>query len=240
MVLADKANKFIEDAKPWELRKQENQQQKLQDICTVALNLFRQIIIYLSPVLPQLKEQTEELLNQKLTHWDDAQQPLLGTSVNKFKHMMKRIEEKQVQAMIDESKEGAPSEEATPQSKFNDSGKALEKEPLAEECNFDDFMKVDLRVVRIIEAKEVEESNKLLQLTVSLGGGVTKNVFAGMKGVYKPEEMVGRLVIFCANLAPRKMRFGVSEGMVLAAGAGGKEIYLLTPDENAVPGQRVH
>ena len=157
--------------------------------------------------------------------------------------MMKRVEEKQVQAMIEESKD-AQSEDAAsaaPASQWNDGPEALEKEPMTEEhCTFDDFMKIDMRVARVVEAGHVEGADKLLALKLSLGGDETRNVFAGIKGVYDPEELVGRLVVCCANLAPRKMRFGVSEGMVLACGPGGKDIYLLDPDDGAKPGMRVH
>ncbi|QDU06934.1 methionine--tRNA ligase [Gimesia aquarii] len=241
LALADRANKFVEDQKPWELRKDESRQQELQDICTIALNLFRQIIIYLTPVLPRLSAQTGELLNDPITNWGQAQTPLTGVPVNKFQHLFKRIEEKQVQAMTDEVKaeaEAAIQEEAA--SQWNDSGAALEQEPMSEECTIDDFVKVDLRVARIVSANSVPEADKLLQLTLSLGGNERRNVFAGIKSAYNPEELIGRLVICCANLKPRKMRFGISEGMVLASGPGGKDVFLLTPDEGAVPGQRVH
>ncbi len=241
LALADRANKYVEDQKPWELRKDEDRQQELQDICTIALNLFRQIVVYLTPVLPRLSGQTGELLNDPITSWDQAQTPLTGTSVSKFQHMFKRIEEKQVDAMTEEAKEdvvAAESEVAA--SQWNDSGDALEAEPMSEECTIDDFVKVDLRVARIVEANSVPEANKLLQLTLSLGGDERRNVFAGIKAAYEPEELIGRLVICCANLKPRKMRFGTSEGMVLASGPGGKDVFLLSPDEGAVPGQRVH
>lgn len=237
MALADAANKYVEDRKPWELRKDPERAEELREICTVALNLFRQIVIYLSPVLPRLAAQTAELLNADLGRWDHTQTPLVGTPVNRFVHLMKRIETEQVNQMIEESK----SDEQPEAPEYNDGPEALEKEPLTEEnCSFDDFMKVDLRVARVVEAEEVADSNKLLRLTLSLGGDVRRNVFAGIKGVYAPEDLLGQLVICCANLAPRKMRFGVSEGMVLASGAGGKEIYVLRPDDGAVPGQRVH
>ena len=241
LALADRANKYVEDQKPWELRKDESRQTELQEICSIALNLFRQIIVYLTPVLPKLSEQTGDLLNDPIIKWDQAKVPLTGTPVNKFKHLFKRIEEKQVQAMTDEVKEEAETantEEAA--SQWNDGGEALEQEPMSEECTIDDFVKVDLRVARIVAANSVPEANKLLQLTLSLGGNERRNVFAGIKSAYNPEELVGRLVICCANLKPRKMRFGISEGMVLASGPGGKDVFLLTPDEGAVPGQRVH
>ena len=147
--------------------------------------------------------------------------------------------------MIEDGIQAASAAEATapavPTSPWNDGPEALAAEPLvAELCTIDDFVKVDLRVARVVAANEVVGADKLLQLTLSLGGEGTRNVFAGIKSVYKPEDLVGRLVILCANLAPRKMKFGVSEGMVLAAGAGGKEIFLLSPDSGAKPGHRVH
>ncbi|MDF1743920.1 MAG: methionine--tRNA ligase [Gimesia sp.] len=241
LALADRANKYVEDQKPWELRKDESRQTELQEICTIALNLFRQIIVYLTPVLPQLSEQTGDLLNDPITNWDQATTPLTGTPVNKFKHLFKRIEEKQVQAMTDEVKEEAEAADTeAAASQWNDGGEALTQEPMSEECTIDDFVKVDLRVARIVAANSVPEADKLLQLTLSLGGNERRNVFAGIKSAYNPEELVGRLVICCANLKPRKMRFGISEGMVLASGPGGKDVFLLTPDEGAVPGQRVH
>lgn len=240
--LADKANKYVEDHEPWTLRKDESRQDELRDICTVSLNLFRQIVIYLSPVLPELAQQTGELLNAPIQNWDDSKTPLTGTPVNKFQHLMKRVEEKQVKAMTDESiSENAAEATEAAASAYNDGPEALEKEPMtAETCTYDDFVKVDMRVARVVKAEHVEGADKLLGLTLSLGGDETRNVFAGIKSVYNPEDLVGRLVVCCANLAPRKMRFGVSEGMVLACGPGGKDIFLLNPDDGAVPGQRVH
>ena len=251
MLLADLANKYVEDREPWKLRKDETKQEELRDICTVALNLFRQIAIYLAPVLPELVRQTSELLNDPIGpgDWEKSQTPLVGTPVRQFKHMLKRVEEKQVQAMIDESKEtqsdssspAAAEQPGCSDGQYNDGPEPLEKEPMTEtECTFDDFMKVDMRVARVVEAGHVEGADKLLALKLSLGGDVTRNVFAGIKGVYNPEDLVGQLVVCCANLAPRKMRFGVSEGMVLASGPGGKDIYVLRPDSGAQPGMRVH
>jgi methionyl-tRNA synthetase len=169
---------------------------------------------------------------------------------------MKRIETKQVEAMIEESKEQMAAEQGaaepaasateTPAVSFHsadswkDAGDALANEPLATECTIDDFVKIDLRVARIIEANHVPSANKLLQLTLSLGGGETRNVFAGIKAAYKPEDLVGRLVICVANLKPRQMKFGLSQGMVCASGSGGPEVFLLSPDTGSVPGQRVH
>ncbi len=240
MGCADRANKFVDDRQPWNLRKDPSRAAELCDVCTISLNLFRQLAIYLAPVLPRLARQTEELLNASIGagDWKEAGRPQLGTKVGTFQHMMKRVEQQQVDAMIEDSKESVPEAAGAAPA---DGPEALAKEPLtAELCTFDDFVKVDMRVARVVEAEEVKESDKLLRLTLSLGGDVRRNVFAGIKGVYKPEDLLGKLVICCANLAPRKMRFGVSEGMVLAAGAGGKEIFVLRPDEGAVPGQRVH
>jgi methionyl-tRNA synthetase len=240
MALADRANKYVEERAPWTLKKDPAKAAELQAVCTVALNLFRQIVVYLSPVLPKLAEQTRQLLNCPIVAWNEAQTPQVGTPVSPFSHLMQRVELAQVHAMIEAGQQAAP-ETAAPAATPTDSAAYLEKEPLTvENCTIDDFVKVDLRVARVLECKEVPESNKLLQMTLSLGGDVRRNVFAGIKGVYKPEDLVGKLVILCANLAPRKMKFGVSEGMVLAAGAGGQEIFVLRADDGAQPGMRVH
>ncbi len=242
MELADQANPYVERKAPWELRKDPERAGELQDVCTVALNLFRQLCVYLAPVLPRLAAQCGELLNDRVERWAQAATPLTGKPVNRFQHMMKRIDPAAVETMIRESQE-----EATPHgaagggnARWEDAGDWLEAEPLAEEIGIDDFAQVDLRVARIVEAEAVPEANKLLKLTVSLGGDERRTVFAGIKAAYEPESLVGKLVVVVANLAPRKMKFGVSEGMVVAAGPGKKEVFLLSPDEGASPGQRVH
>ncbi len=243
MALADRANRYVDEKAPWTLRKDPSKATEVQDACTVTLNLFRQIAIYLAPVLPRLAAQVGQLFQQPIEKWEDAQTPLVGTRVTKFEHLMKRIELAQVHAMIEEGEQAAAALEATaaPASQWNDGPEPVAAEPLVvEHCTIDDFVKVDLRVARVVAANEVAGADKLLQLTLSLGGEGTRNVFAGIKSAYKPEDLVGRLVILCANLAPRKMKFGISEGMVLAAGAGGKEIFLLNPDTGAKPGHRVH
>lgn len=241
MELADRANPYVESHEPWNLRKDPDRQQELQDVCSVALNLFRQIAIYLQPVLPEIAEKTSSLLGEPINHWEQAATPLTGSPVSKFKHMMQRIEEKDVNAMIEESKdENAAAESEVSSTQYNDSAQPLIDEPLAEEITFDEFAKVDLRVARVVKAEHVEEANKLLKLTLSLGGDETRQVFAGIKKAYKPEDLEGRLVVMVANLAPRKMRFGVSEGMITAAGPGGEEVFMLNIDEGAQPGQRVH
>ena len=241
--LADRANPYVEQNAPWELRKDPARATELQDVCSVALNLFRQLVVYLSPVLPEIAEKAGELFGEPINSWEQAQTPLTGTGINKFKHMMQRIDPKNIQAMTEESKEEAAQDAAAENqspSSFDDSEDPLKEEPIAEEISFDDFMKADLRVARVVEAVEVPDSRKLLQLTLSLGGEERRNVFAGIKGAYNADELVGRLVVMVANLAPRKMKFGVSEGMVIASGPGGKDVFLLSPDEGALPGQRVH
>lgn len=244
MELADRANPYVEHAQPWVLNKDPNNAERLQEVCTVALNLFRQLAIYLAPVLPRLAKQCGELLNDPIVSWEQAKQPLLGTTVSTFTHMMQRVKKEDIEKMIEESKPAETTEPAVAApaagSQWNDSGDALAKEPLAPTCIIDDFTKVDLRVARIIAADEVPEARKLLKLTVSMGGDAVRTVFAGIKAAYKPEDLVGRLVIIVANLQPRQMKFGLSEGMVAAAGEGGAEVYLLSPDSGAKPGQRVH
>jgi methionyl-tRNA synthetase len=246
MELADRANPFVENAQPWTLNKDPLQQVRLQEVCTIALNLFRQIAIFLAPVLPKLAQQCGQLLNDPIRDWSQSQKPLVGTPVSKFAHMLQRVKPEDVQKMIDESK---PAEETTPADTsgtaaappaFQDSDEPLKNEPMAPTCSIEDFAKVDLRVARVLSAEDVPEARKLLKLTLSLGGDVRKTVFAGIKAAYKPEDLVGRLVVCVANLAPRQMKFGLSEGMITAAGAGGEEVFLLAVDEGAKPGHRVH
>jgi methionyl-tRNA synthetase len=239
MELADRANPYVETAAPWNLRKDATQAKQLQDVCTVALNLFRQLAIYLAPVLPRLAEQTGRLLGKPIEHWDDSKSPLLGSPVAKFEHMLVRLDKKDIDKMIEESRE-VETPEAPPAPAFEDSGQPLLDEPLAEQCTIDDFSKVDLRIARVVAAEEIPEARKLLKLTISLGGDERRTVFAGIKSAYQPQDLVGRLVVVVANLAPRQMKFGLSQGMVTAAGSGGADIFLLSPDSGAKPGQRVH
>jgi len=244
--LADRANPYVENAQPWALKKDPDKAHELQDVCTVALNLFRQLAIYLAPVLPELAKQTGELLNDPIENWAQSQTPLTGTPVNKFKHLLKRIDQKDIDKMTEESKaeadaaaeNEAPKEDAG--AKYDDSAVPMSDEPLADECTIDDFVKVDLRVARIVSAEHVPEARKLLKLTLSLGGDHRRQVFAGIKAAYDPEKLVGRMVVMVANLKPRQMKFGLSEGMVCASGPGGEEVFLLSPDDGAKPGQRVH
>lgn len=240
--LADKANPYVEDNAPWELKKDPEKASELQDVCTVTLNLFRQLVIYLAPVLPDIAAKTGELFGEQLTSWEQSKKPVTGIKIGKFKHMMQRVDPVRITAMIEESREESEASAAasTIPATWSDDDAALLAEPLADEITFDDFAKVDLRVARIIEANEVPEARKLIQLKLSLGGDETRQVFAGIKAAYEPQYLVGRLVVMVANLAPRKMKFGVSEGMIIASGPGGKDIFVLSPDEGAVPGQRVH
>ncbi|MBN1378254.1 MAG: methionine--tRNA ligase [Gammaproteobacteria bacterium] len=231
MALADQANQYINDQAPWVLAKQEGQAVQVQAICTTGLNLFRQLVTYLKPVLPGLAADAERFLNIKPLQWSDAASPLLKHSINPFKPLLTRVEIEQVEAMVNESKqEWANSATPIPASNPN--------EPIAPTVSFDDFAKLDLRIAKIIQAKQVEGADKLLQLTLDLNGE-TRNVFAGIKSAYDPGELEGRLTVMVANLAPRKMKFGISEGMVLAAGPGGSDIFILSPDEGAIPGMRV-
>ena len=232
MALADRANVYIDENKPWVLAREAGREAEVRAICTQGINLFRVLMTYLKPILPATAEKSEAFLNTTLD-WRTLDQPLLGHRINKFKPLMTRIEKESIDAMTDASKESL--EQAADAETITG---PLADDPIADEISFDDFAKIDLRVARIVRAKHVEGADKLLQLTLDLGG-VSKNVFAGIKSAYAPEDLEGRLTVMVANLAPRKMRFGVSEGMVLAAGPGGKELFILSPDDGAEPGMKV-
>ncbi len=245
MALADRANEFVESHAPWKLKKDPDQAEALLEVCAVALNLFRQITIYLAPILPRFAEESARLLSiGEPTRWQDAAEPVVGNRVAKFEHLMERVDPEKVAAMIEASREAS---EAT----SDESGaageaggdfaetEALAGEPLEAECTIDDFSRIDLRVAEIVSARSVPKADKLLELELSLGGNERRRVFAGIKKAYEPEDLVGRLTVVVANLAPRKMKFGVSEGMVLAAGPGGEDLFILSPDAGARPGQRI-
>jgi methionyl-tRNA synthetase len=232
MALADKANQFIDNAAPWVLIKDESKQEEAHQVCSLGLNLFRVLITYLKPVLPGMATNVEAFLNDELT-WQGVQTALISHPINKFKPLMQRVEMDKVNKMVEESKESLIAEKDK-----IDPNSPLAKEPIAAEIEFDDFAKVDLRVAKIAKAEHVEGADKLLKLTLDLGGE-TRRVFAGIKSAYAPEDIEGKLTVMVANLKPRKMRFGMSEGMVLAAGPGGKEIYILNPDDGSEPGMRV-
>ncbi len=256
MAAADRANAYVDSEQPWKLAKAgPDAAARLQDVASVAMNLFRQIAVYLTPVLPTLAEQVGQLVGGPIRSWDESKRPLAGVPVGRFTPLLKRVEKTQIDAMLAASREEAGKQQHTPQEggpmttpptppspqPSADSGEALSAEPLATQCTIDDFTKIDLRVARILAAEEVPEAKKLLKLTVSLGGDATRTVFAGIKGFHDPAALVGRLVVVVANLAPRQMKFGLSEGMVVAAsGAGASGVYLLSPDSGALPGMRLH
>ncbi|MFV3317900.1 methionine--tRNA ligase [Pseudomonas sp. NY15374] len=235
MALADRANAWIADKAPWSLAKQEGKQDEVQAICAQGINLFRQLVIFLKPVLPVLAADAEAFLNVAPLEWNDLQSRLENHKLNPFKALMSRIEPAKVEAMVAASKEDLLAAEG----KAPAGNGELEKDPLSAEIEFDTFAAVDLRVALIVKAEAVAGADKLLQLTLDIGDE-RRNVFSGIKSAYPdPSKLEGRLTMMVANLKPRKMRFGVSEGMVMAAGPGGEEIYLLSPDSGAKPGQRI-
>ena len=246
MALADEANRFIDREAPWVLAKQEGTEEKLQAVCTQGLNLYKALITYLSPVLPELYAKSQEFLNHPLP-FNEAGSPLLGHIINSFKPLFARIDPKAVEAMLEDSKQDLKAQAAKTPAKAeakNAPGDSTETEengfiPLAPEITIDDFMKLDLRVGTVLSAEEVEGARKLLKLKVDIGLGV-RQVFAGIKSAYKPEELVGRQIILVANLKPRQMKFGLSEGMIMAAGEGGADIFVLSPDTGAKNGDKVH
>ncbi len=245
MALADKANAWIDEVKPWVVAKTEGKDEELHDICTAGLNLFRLLMIYLKPVLPTMALKSEAFLNIAPLTWSDNQTLLLDHEVNTFKPLMTRIESAKVDSMIEASKEVlAQLAQSKTEVKPAGNGEWLEKEPVADEITFDDFAKVDLRIAKIVNAEFVEGAGKLLRLTldigeISEGENSHRNIFAGIKSAYAPEALIGKHTVMVANLAPRKMKFGVSEGMVLAAGPGGKDLWILEPHDGAQPGMRV-
>ncbi len=234
MALADRANQYIDAEEPWVKARQEGQEQSVHDSCSVGINLFRVLMAYLKPVLPAMAEAAENFLNVEPLSWDNVAEPLTGHTINPFKPLMQRVDATRVAAMVDASRESLE-EQDTGSAKADT---PLARDPIAPQISFDDFARIDLRIARIARAEAVEGADKLLRLTLDLGGE-TRNVFAGIKSAYRPEDLEGRLTVMVANLAPRKMRFGVSEGMVLAAGPGGSDLFILSPDSGAQPGMRV-
>ena len=228
--LADVCNKYVEDNQPWSLIKTDPE--KARAVLTAVLNASRLLTIYLKPVLPAFAEKMERFLNVPPLSFADTATVLENHTINDFERLIERVEKEKVDAMIEESKPQTTSPAVEPV-------KPTLAEPLAGECTIDDFMKVDLRVAKIVKASAVEGADKLLSLELDLGA-MTRHVFAGISKAYKPEALVGRLVVCVANLKPRQMKFGLSEGMVCAAGPGGSEVFLLSPDSGAQPGQRIH
>ena len=229
MALADKANQYIDEKKPWLIAKEEGKDQELHEICSIGINLFRLLVAYLKPVLPKLATESEDFLNIESQPWPSNAQPLVSHEIKAFKALMTRVEEPKIAAIIEDSKENLEKIVTPVAKKFA---------PIADEIEFDDFAKIDLRIAKIVKAEHVKGADKLLQLTVDIGDE-TLNVFAGIKSAYKPEDLEGKLTVVVANLKPRKMKFGMSEGMVLAAGPGGKDLWVLHPDDGAIAGMRV-
>lgn len=224
MKLADKANQYIDTHKPWQMIKEEGKETQVHDVTSLAINLFRVLVTYLKPVLPVMAEQAEAFLNIDELDWHNLKHPLTKHKINKFKPLMSRIEDVQINQVIENSKQ---------------SMQTTEKETQEDDMiQIDDFAKIDLRIAKIVKAQAVEGADKLLQLTLDIGEASTKNVFAGIKGHYNPQDLEGRLTVMVANLAPRKMKFGISQGMVLAAG-NGESLYILSPDSGAQVGMKV-
>ena len=231
MALADIANRYVDEQAPWVVAKAEGRDEDLQAICSMGINLFRVLMTYLKPVLPSLSQRTEAFLNTELS-WDAIATPLLSHQVSPFKALFNRIDLDKVNAMVDASKEDMVAAQKAVSGPLADN-------PVQDTINFDDFAKVDMRIALIKQAELVDGSDKLLRLTLDLGGE-TRQVFSGIREAYPdPAKLEGRLTVMVANLAPRKMRFGISEGMVMAAGPGGKDIFLLSPDSGAQPGMQV-
>ncbi len=231
MALADKANRYVDEKAPWVLAKHEGADAELQAVCSVGINLFRVLMAYLKPVMPLLAERAEAFLGETLT-WDGVALPLTNHQLTPFKALFSRIEPAKIEAMIEASKEDLAKEQAPKVTG------PLADDPISPTISYEDFAKLDLRVALIKKAEAVPEADKLLKLQLDLGGE-TRQVFAGIKSAYNPEDLEGKLTVMVANLAPRKMRFGMSEGMVLAAGPGGKDLWILEPQEGAQPGMRV-
>lgn len=235
MSLADAANQYIAENAPWSLAKDETKHADVVAICSQGINMFHALMTWLTPVLPATSEKAAAFLNAPLT-WDKPIAWLGNHAIDTFKPLMKRLERPAIDSMLADTEKAL--EESNKTAVVVEQTGQLEADPLADIISFDEFAKVDLRIARIVDAQPVKGADKLLQITLDLGGE-TRNVFAGIKSAYQPEELIGKLTMMVANLAPRKMRFGLSEGMIAAAGPGGKEIFLLEPDSGAVPGMRI-
>jgi methionyl-tRNA synthetase len=245
MALADKANEYIAETAPWVLAKEEGKEAELHESVSVGINLFRVLISYLTPVLPVTAEKANAFLKLKEVQWNDIKNPLLDHEITKFKPLLTRLEMDGIQKMVDASSSTMNNGKTAPDGKKeSNSKKAKSKqhppafEPISDEISIEEFAKIDLRIAKIIHAEAVPEAKKLLKLTLDIGNE-QRQVFAGIKSAYEPDALIGKLTVMVANLAPRKMRFGLSEGMVLAAGPGGSDLYILSPDEGATPGMRV-
>lgn len=232
MSLADRANQFVDEKKPWTMIKDPAKQQEVHDVCSVAINLFRVLTIYLKPILPNIAKQVEEFLTIPPLMWEDRHNPLVNHVIKAFKPLAKRIEQQEIDAMKNEI-----ANEITPANTTNTNTNSNHP-PIKDKITIDDFAKIDLRIAKIIHAEHVEGAEKLLRLEVEIGNE-KRQIFAGIKSAYQPEQLINKLTVVVANLEPRQMRFGLSEGMVLAAGPGGKDLWLLNPDSGAESGMMV-
>lgn len=234
MALADQANQYIDEARPWVLAKDAARLSEVQGICTQGLDLFRILIIYLAPVLPRLAQQALAFLQRPELDWAACQSPLVSGQIQTYQALLRRIEPQQMQALLEASKQHLAATQSAPATVVH-----AGIDPVGPTIDYEQFAAVDLRIARIISAEAVEGADKLLRLQLDIGEAQSRQVLAGIRAAYRPEDLIGRLTVMVANLAPRKMRFGVSEGMVLAAGPGGRELFLLSPDSGAQPGMRV-
>lgn len=244
--IADECNKYFDEKAPWNLIKEDVE--ATRDILTVTLNIFRIIAIYLKPVLPDYADKVARLMNESAYSWADVANTLEGTTINDYEHLATRVEQAKFDQIVEESKPKTPpvvpgQAAASANSASGAPAKAAKKAATPDvppaEIDFEDFAKTDLRIAKIIEAEEIKEADKLLRLKVDLGEMGQRQIIAGIKSAYKAEDLIGRLTVIVANLKPRKMKFGMSEGMVLAAGPGGKDLFILSPDSGAQPGQKV-
>ena len=239
MRVADLINRQIDQDKPWDLAKDPSRKSELHVLCSDCVNAFRVLTYYLAPVLPQTAAQAAELLGLEYPFaWADLTRPI--TRIGPYKHLLTRVDPKQVAALVEANRESLqPSVAQQSQQRHAEHQQHAAKESaLSETVSIEDFNRIDLRVARIVDAQQVEGADKLVKLTLDIGDE-TRTVFAGIKSAYAPESLKGRHTVMVANLAPRKMRFGVSEGMVLAASGEGPGIFLVAPDEGAQPGMRV-
>jgi methionyl-tRNA synthetase len=241
MALADKANLYVDQNKPWLLAKDPARAAEVHAVCTQAINMFRVLVMLLKPVLPQLVSKAEVFLNSNELTWDDVQRPLLGTKIGTYEPLATRIDPAAVKAMLAANQQA--NEPAKPAVVAKPAAAKVEAAAAPGEATIDDFAKLDLRIAKILNAELVEGADKLLKLTVDIGELGTRTIFAGIRAAYEPAQLIGRLTLVFANLKPRKMRFGLSEGMVMAAGSdeatGEKKIFILSPDSGALPGMKV-
>jgi methionyl-tRNA synthetase len=241
MLLTDRANLYIDQQKPWLMAKDPARAAEVQGVCTEGLNLFRVLVLYLKPIMPRLAAGAEKFLRLEAQQWSHLAHPMLGSEIGAYEPLATRVDPAAVKALVDASVENLKPTEAPAKPAPATATPAATPAPASPSLpaiSIEDFGRIDLRIARIVAADLVEGADKLLRLTVDLGGE-RRNVFAGIRQAYAPEQLVGRLTVVVANLEPRKMRFGVSEGMVLAAGPGGKDIFLLGPDSGAEPGMKV-